>query len=80
VPEKQTANSNFYEVAIKRLIARVHGIRPEFQESRSWYLLHDDAFFGRCARDLGETRDPMLSHRPYSPDIMVADFLSYLPN
>jgi hypothetical protein len=35
VPEKQTVNGKFYEEVIKRLIARVHRIRPEFQESGS---------------------------------------------
>jgi hypothetical protein len=40
VPEKQTVNGKFYKVAIKRLIAKVHRVRPEFQESGSWYLLH----------------------------------------
>jgi hypothetical protein len=43
VPEKQTVNSKFYKEVIKKLIARVHGVRPEFQESGSWYLLHNNA-------------------------------------
>jgi hypothetical protein len=30
-------------IVIKRLIARVHRVKPEFQESLSWYLLHDNA-------------------------------------
>jgi hypothetical protein len=38
IPENQTANRSFYKQEIKRLIARVHGIRPE-----SWYLLPDNA-------------------------------------
>jgi hypothetical protein len=44
VPEKQTVNGKFYKEAIKRLIALVHYVRPEFQESGSWYLLHDNAW------------------------------------
>jgi hypothetical protein len=43
VPEKQTINGKSNEVVIKRLIARAHLVRPEFQESRSWYLLHNNA-------------------------------------
>lgn len=35
VPEKQTVNGKFYKEVIKRLIARVHRIRLEFQESGS---------------------------------------------
>jgi hypothetical protein len=42
VPEKQTVNGKFYKEVIKRLIARVHLVRPEFQESGSWCLLHDN--------------------------------------
>jgi hypothetical protein len=30
VPEKQTVNSKFYKEVIKRLIAQVHRVRPEF--------------------------------------------------
>jgi hypothetical protein len=41
--ENQTVNGKFYKEVIKRLITRVNCIRPEFQESRSWYLLHDNA-------------------------------------
>jgi hypothetical protein len=43
VLEKQIVKDKFYKEVIKRLIARVHRIRPEFRESESWYLLHDDA-------------------------------------
>jgi hypothetical protein len=43
VQEKQTANGKFYKDVIKRWNAQVHRIRPEFQESGSWYLLHDNA-------------------------------------
>jgi hypothetical protein len=43
VPEKQAANGKFYKEVIKELIARVHRVRPEVQESGSWYLLRDIA-------------------------------------
>jgi hypothetical protein len=39
VPEKQSVNSKFYKEVIKRLFARVHHIRPEFQEAGSWYQI-----------------------------------------
>jgi hypothetical protein len=40
--EKQTVYSKFYKEAIKILIARVHRVRLQFQESGSWSLLHDN--------------------------------------
>jgi hypothetical protein len=43
VPEKQIVKVYFYKEMIKRLLAQVPRIRPEFQESESWYLLHDNA-------------------------------------
>jgi hypothetical protein len=43
VPEKQIVNGKFYQNMIKRLIARVHRVRPEFQESGPRYFLHDNA-------------------------------------
>jgi hypothetical protein len=42
-PEEQPVNGKLYREGIMRLIARVHRVRPEFQESGSWYLLHDNA-------------------------------------
>jgi hypothetical protein len=43
VPQKQTVNGKFYKEVIKGLIARVHRVKPEFQESGPQYLLHDNA-------------------------------------
>jgi hypothetical protein len=43
MPEKQTVNGKFDKKVIKKLITQVHRVRPEFQESGSWYLLHDKA-------------------------------------
>jgi hypothetical protein len=41
--KKQTVNRKLYKEMIKRLIARVRRVMPEFQESGSCYFLHDDA-------------------------------------
>jgi hypothetical protein len=41
VPEKQSVHGKFYKDVIKRLITRVHSVRPEFQESGSWHLLQN---------------------------------------
>jgi hypothetical protein len=43
MPDKQTANGRFYKGMIKRLIARVRGVRREFKENWPWYLLHHNA-------------------------------------
>jgi hypothetical protein len=43
VPDKQTVKGEFYEDVTKGLIVLMHRVRPEFQESGSWYLLHDNA-------------------------------------
>jgi hypothetical protein len=52
VPEKQAVNGKFHKEVIKRLIARFHCARPEFQESGSRYLLHDNALVHSSALSL----------------------------
>jgi hypothetical protein len=75
VSEKQTVNGKFYKDVIKRLIARVHRVRPEFQESGSLYILHDNAPAHSSDVDsefLAKRGIPVLSHPPYSPDLAPA--------
>jgi histone-lysine N-methyltransferase SETMAR len=77
VLEKQTANSKFYKEVIKKLTTLVYRIRPEVQESGSWYLLHDSAlahYFGVLSEFLAKQGIPLLSHPPYSPDLAMTDF------
>jgi transposase len=77
VQEKQTVNGRFYKEVIKGLIARVHRVRPEFQENGSWYLLHDNApthSLGVVSEFLAKRGIPVLSHPHYSPDLSPADF------
>jgi hypothetical protein len=77
VPEKQTANGKFHKEVIEGLIARVHRVRPEFQESGSWYLLHDDApahSSGVVSEFLAKRGIPVLSHPHYSPDFTLSEF------
>jgi hypothetical protein len=69
MPEKQAVNGKFYQEVIKRLIARVHCVSPEFQESVSWYLLHDNApahSSDVVSEFLAKRGFPVLSHPPYS--------------
>jgi hypothetical protein len=65
---------------IKRLVARIQCVRPEFQESGSWYLLHDNApahSSGTDSEFSAKGGIPVLSHQPYSPDLATDDF--FLP-
>jgi len=43
VPSGQTVTGNYYLEVLKRLMARIHRIRPEYQDPESWSLLHDNA-------------------------------------
>jgi hypothetical protein len=77
VPEKQTVNGKFYKEVMKRLIPQVHRIRPEFQENRSWFLLHDTApahSSSVVSKFLAKRGICVLSHLPYLPDLVPADF------
>jgi hypothetical protein len=78
--KKQTVKGKFYKEVIKRLIARVHCVRHEFQESGSWYLLHNNALVhstGVVSKFLAKRGIPTLSHPPYSLDLALADFFLY---
>jgi hypothetical protein len=72
VPEKQTVNCKCYKEVIKRLIAQVHCIRLEFQESGFWYLLHDNSLAhssGVGSEFMAQQGILLLSHPSYSPDL-----------
>jgi hypothetical protein len=76
VPEKQILNGKFCKEVIKRLIAPVHRVRPEFQESGSWYLVHDNApahSSGVVSELLAKRGIPVLSHPPHSPNLTPDD-------
>jgi transposase len=78
--DKPTVKGKFYKEVINRLFARVHGVRPEFQESGSWYLLHDNApahSSGAVSEFLTNRGIPVSSHPPYSPDLAPADFVLF---
>jgi transposase len=60
------------------LIARVHDVRPEFQEGESWYLLHDNtpAHSSGVVSEFSAKRSiPLLFRPPISPDLASADIL-----
>jgi transposase len=77
VPENLTVKGKFYKDVIKRMIARVHRLRSEFQESCSWYLLHNNApvhSSGVASEFFAKRGIPMLSHPPYSPDLAPVEY------
>ena len=77
VPVGQTVNSTFYEEVFKRLLRRIHRVRPELHRTGQWMLLHDNAP-AHCAirvhQFLAQCGLPFLNHPPYSPNLAPADF------
>jgi hypothetical protein len=64
----------------KRLVARVHCVRPEFRESGSCYLQHDNApahSSGFITQFLAKRWIPVLSHLYYSPNLGPADLIVF---
>jgi hypothetical protein len=60
---------------MKRLVPPVHCVRPEFQESESWYLLYDNApahSSGVVSEFMAKRGIPVLSHPHYSLDLAPA--------
>jgi hypothetical protein len=53
---------------VKKLIAQVHRFSHEFQESGSWYLLHDNSS-GVVSEFLAKRGIPVLTHPAYSPHL-----------
>jgi hypothetical protein len=81
VPKKQNVNGKFYKETIKGLIARVHRVRPEFQESWPWYLLHDSApahSSGVFSEFLAKRGIPGFSYPTHSTDLALADSFCFL--
>jgi predicted GIY-YIG superfamily endonuclease len=68
VPEGQTANGQFYLGVMEQLLKRIHRVRPEFHNSKEWFLLHDNApahTAGTLARFLTRKRVTVLHHPSY---------------
>jgi hypothetical protein len=81
VLEKHTVNSKFYKEVIKRLIAQVRCIRPQFWETGSWYILQDNSLAhssGVVSEFLAKRGAPVLYHPPCSPDLVLDDFFYFL--
>jgi len=77
VPPGQTVTGEFYLGVMKRLLARIRRIRPEYREIGSWSLLHDNAPSHRSrlvTEFLVKNHVIPLHHSPYSPDLAPCDF------
>ncbi|UYV78807.1 hypothetical protein LAZ67_16002854 [Cordylochernes scorpioides] len=77
VPARQTITGEYYLNVLKRLIARIRRIRPEYRNEDSWCLLHDNAPSHSSLivrRFLAKNNICVLNHPPYSPDLAPCDF------
>ena len=77
VPLGKTFNAVYYLTVMKRLLARIRRVRPEYRESESWRLLHDNALSHRSTLVTDffiKNHILSLNHSPYSPDLAPSDF------
>lgn len=77
VPPGQTINAVFYLGVMKRLLARIRRVRPQYREKGSWRLLHDNALSHRSNLITGfliKNGILTINHSPYSPDLAPCDF------
>jgi hypothetical protein len=60
VQKQQTVNGKYCKEVIKGLFTQVHCLRPKFQESGSWYILHDNVQVHSLGMFLVKSGIPML--------------------
>jgi histone-lysine N-methyltransferase SETMAR len=80
VPEGQTVNGQFYLGVMEQLLKQIHHVRPEFHNSKEWFLLQDNApahTTGVVARFLTIKQVTVLHHTSYSPNLAPADFFLF---
>jgi hypothetical protein len=79
VPEGQTVNGQSYLGVMERLLKRIRRVRPEFHNSKKWFLLHDNApaHTAGVARCLARKQATVLHHPSYSPDLAPEDFFIF---
>jgi len=76
-PNGQSITGEYYLSVLKRLLARIGRVRPEYKEPDSWSFLHDNAPAHTCLivkQFLAKKKVTVLSHPPYSPDLAPCDF------
>jgi len=77
VPSGKTVTADYYLEVLKRLIARIRRIRPEYRDPQSWSFLHDNAPSHNAIivrQFLARNQVCVLNHPPYSPDLAPCDF------
>ncbi|XP_054707333.1 mediator of RNA polymerase II transcription subunit 13-like [Uloborus diversus] len=77
IPEGESVNAAYYLSVLKRLWARIHRVRPEYQNQGTWSFLHDNAPAHKILmvrNFLAQKSIVVLDHPPYSPDLAPADF------
>ena len=73
----QKITGAYYLEVLKRLMARIRRIRPEYRDPETWSLLHDNApsHTSLIVRQfLARNQVCVLNHPPYSPDLTPCDF------
>jgi len=80
VPAGQTVNSAFYEEVLKRLLRRIHRLRPQLRRTGQWMLLHNAPAHCpiRVCQFLAQRGVPLLDHPPYYPDLAHSDLFPRL--
>ena len=76
LPSGQTMTGEYYFHILKRLLARIRRIRPEYRDESSWCFLHDNAPPHTSLivrRFLAKNNVCVLNHPPYSPDLAPCD-------
>jgi hypothetical protein len=61
------------------LLKRIRCVRPEFHNSKEWFLLHDNALAHTASvvRFLARKQVTVLHHPSYLPDLAPADFFLF---
>jgi histone-lysine N-methyltransferase SETMAR len=80
VPEGQTVNGQFYLGVMERSLKRIRCVRPEFHNSKDWFLLRDNTpahTAGVVVHFLTRKQVTVLHHPSYSPDLAPADFFLF---
>ncbi|KAM0734110.1 Mariner Mos1 transposase [Formica fusca] len=80
LPSGQTVTGAFYLEVLRRLVARIRRVRPEYKDPESWCLLHDNAPSHNVIivrQFLAKNQICVLDHPPYSPDLAPCDFFLF---
>jgi transposase len=74
VLKERTVNSEFYREVMDWLLKRLRHIRPDMEESGSWFLQHSNASSHYATISKQSKTLPFLTTPPYSPDLAPADY------